>query len=170
VYDFSVIKTLRKKRSLSAENLAVQAGITRATIAKLEAGEGNPTVATLQAVAEALGLGASELLRLAESDSLRLPQVTTVRRAHYQGRRYRVGRLEFFRLSAQAEHVLRFDSAWHEDTGEVILLLEGRLRVRVGGHEQEMKRGDALGFKALQEHSLQVLEDSELVIIHHNLN
>ena len=48
--------------------------------------------------------------------------------------------------------------------------MSGRLKVRVGGHEQEMKRGDALGFKALQEHSLQVLEDSELVIIHHSLS
>lgn len=170
MYDFSVIKTLRKKRNVSAEELALKSGLTRATIAKLETGEGNPTVATLQALAEALGMSASELLRLAESDSLRLPQVTVVRRAHYQGHRYRVGRLEFFRLSAEAGHILRFDTAWHEDTGEVILLLQGHLRVRVGGREHEMKRGDALGFKALQEHSLQVLEDSELVIIHHSLS
>jgi len=170
VYDFSIIKTLRKKRNISSEDLAFKAGLTRATIAKLEAGEGNPTVATLQALAEALGLSASELLRLAESDRMRLPQVTTVRRAHYQGRRYRMGRLEFFRLNAEAGHILRFDAAWHEDTGEVILLLEGHLRVRVGGREHEMKRGDALGFKALQEHSLQILEESELVIIHHSLN
>lgn len=170
MYDFSVIKTLRKKRNISAEDLAAKAGLTRATIAKLEASEGNPTLGTLQALAEAMGMSASELLRLAESDSLRLPQVAKVRRAHYQGHQYRVGRLEFFRLKAEAGHTLRFDTAWHEDTGEVILLLEGHLRVRVGGREHEMKRGEALGFKALQEHSLQVLEESELVIIHHNLS
>lgn len=170
MHDFSVIKTLRKKRNISAEDLALKAGLTRATIAKLEAGEGNPTVATLDSLAKAMGLSAGELLRLAESDSLRLPQVSKVRRAHYQGHRYQVGRLEFFHLSAEAGHTLRFDTAWHEDTGEVILLLAGRLRVRVGGREHEMKRGDALGFKALQEHSLQVLENSELVIIHHSLS
>lgn len=169
MYDFSIVKTLRKKRNLSAEDLALQSGLTRATITKLEANEGNPTVATLQALAEALGLSASQLLRLTESDNLRLPQVTAVRRAHYRGRRYRLGRLEFFRLTADAGHVLRFDTTWHEDTGEVILVLAGRLRVRVGGREHEMKSGDALGFKALQEHSLQVLEETELVIIHHSL-
>ena len=170
MYDFSVIKTLRKKRNLGAEDLAAKAGLTRATIAKLEAGEGNPTVGTLDALAKAMDLSASELLRLAESDSLRLPHVTKVRRAHYQGRRYQVGRLDFFHLSAEAGHTLRFDTAWHDDTGEVILLLTGRLRVRVGRREHEMKRGEALGFKALQEHSLQVLEESELVIIHHSIS
>ena len=170
MYDFSAIKTLRRKRNLSADELASRAGLTRATVAKLEAGEGNPTVATLQALARALEISASELLQLAENDGPRRPEISRVRRAHYQGRRYRLGRLEFFHLTAEAGRTLRFDTKWHEDTGEAILLLRGRMVLRVSEQEHELRPGDAIGFKALHEHQLQVLEDSELVIIHHNLS
>lgn len=169
MHNFSVIRTLRKKRNLSADELAARAGLTRATVAKMEAGDGNPTVATLQALGRALDISASELMRLAEDDGLRRPQVSRVRRAHYQGRRYRLGALEFFHLSAEAGRTLVFETKWHEDTGEVILLLRGRLRLRVSEQEHELRPGQAIGFQALHEHSLQVLEDSELVIIHHNL-
>ena len=170
MHDFSVIKTLRKKRNLSAEELAVRSGLTRATVAKLEAGEGNPTVATLQAVAQALGMSGSELMRLAEVQRMRSPRVTRVRRAHYQGSRYRLGGVEFFLLQARAGRTLRFDTKWHEDTGEVILLLSGGLEVRVGDESRRLRPGEAVGFKSLQEHHLEVLADSELVIIHHSLS
>lgn len=169
MHDFSVIKTLRRKRNLSADELAARSGLTRATVTKMEAGDGNPTVDTLRALAQALGMSASDLMRLAENEGLRRPEVSRVRRAHYQGRRYRLGSLEFFRITAEAEHTLQFDTSWHEDTGEVILLLRGRLLLRVSEQEHELRPGQAIGFKALYEHQLRVLENSEMVIIHHSL-
>lgn len=167
--DFSVIKSLRRKRGLSAEELAAQAGLTRATVAKMEAGEGNPTVGTVEALAGALGVTGSELLRLAENSNPHRPQVSRVRRAHYQGKRYRLGPLEVFHLRAAAGRNLGFDPAWHGETGEMILLLAGRLRLRIGGKTHEMTQGEALGFLALREHTMEVLDDAELLIIHHSL-
>lgn len=169
MYDFSVIRSLRKKRGLSAEDLAARSGLTRATVAKVEAGQGNPTVATLGALAGVFGLSGSELLRLAEVEGLRRAKVSRVRRAGYQGHRYRLDGLEFFHLESPAGRVLEFDPTWHGDTGETILVLSGRLRLSVGGQDQLLGPGEALGFKALHEHRLEVVEDSEYLIIHHAL-
>jgi transcriptional regulator with XRE-family HTH domain len=169
MHDFSVIRSLRKKRELSADQLAAQAGLTRATVTKMEAGEGNPTVATLEALAKVLGVTGSDLLRLSENGDPRRPEVSQVRRARYRGKRYRLGQLEVFHLQALPGRVIGFDPGWHGDTGEMVLLLKGRLRLHIGGRAHDMAPGDALGFMALHEHSMEVLEEAELLIVHHSL-
>lgn len=62
------IQRLRVDRGLSQERLAYAAGITRFTYQKLEKGEStpgspaNPTLKTLMALAQQLGVGLDELL------------------------------------------------------------------------------------------------------------
>ena len=54
---------LRELRgSMSALELSRRSGVARNTIAALERGEGNPTVDTLYALSDALGVGLAELL------------------------------------------------------------------------------------------------------------
>src|SRR5216117_2481549 len=54
--------SLRQVRSLTQEALAKSAGIPRSTIANLESGEGNPSLAVLVKVANSLGVPIDELL------------------------------------------------------------------------------------------------------------
>lgn len=56
------IARLRRNRGLSLSGLAEMSGVGKATLSALENGRGNPTVATLWAVAEALGVSFSQLL------------------------------------------------------------------------------------------------------------
>jgi transcriptional regulator with XRE-family HTH domain len=57
------LKKARTERSLSQEQLASMAGISRTTIAALECGQrGNSTSATLQKIADSLGITIGELL------------------------------------------------------------------------------------------------------------
>jgi transcriptional regulator with XRE-family HTH domain len=56
------IRELRSSAGLSAQALAGRSGVSRGTLAQLEGGEGNPTVDTLYAVANALGVPLAELL------------------------------------------------------------------------------------------------------------
>jgi transcriptional regulator with XRE-family HTH domain len=56
------IQELRSAAGLSAQALARRSGVSRGTLAQLEAGEGNPTVDTLYALANALGVPLAELL------------------------------------------------------------------------------------------------------------
>lgn len=62
----SVIRELRGKRGSSQETLAQGAGITPNMLSLIERGEGNPSWATVQGIAGALGIKASELAKLAE--------------------------------------------------------------------------------------------------------
>src|SRR5262245_9095740 len=48
----------RRRRKLSLEALSSQAGMTRIALSRIERGQGNPTLATVSRVAEALGLEA----------------------------------------------------------------------------------------------------------------
>ena len=56
------LASLRQVRSLTQEALAKAAGVPRSTIANLESGEGNPSLAVLVKVASALGVPIDELL------------------------------------------------------------------------------------------------------------
>ncbi|MFI3255654.1 MAG: helix-turn-helix transcriptional regulator [Eubacteriales bacterium] len=46
----------RKERNMTQEQLANETGIDRADISKLERGEANPTIASLERIAEGLGM------------------------------------------------------------------------------------------------------------------
>src|SRR5256884_9580646 len=54
--------SLRHARTLTQEALAKAAGVPRSTIANLESGEGNPSLAVLVKVANSLGVPIDELL------------------------------------------------------------------------------------------------------------
>ncbi len=56
------IETLRKKLNLSRQQLAEWADVSREYIRKLEGGGYDPTVGTLQRIANALGVSLTELL------------------------------------------------------------------------------------------------------------
>lgn len=56
------LRTLRTERDLSIVTLAKRSGIARATLTKLEAGQGNPTIDTLYALADALGVALGDVI------------------------------------------------------------------------------------------------------------
>ena len=60
------IRSLRLERSLSQEGLAERAQLDRTYVGGVERGERNVAVANLLRIASALGVAASELLRLSE--------------------------------------------------------------------------------------------------------
>ena len=57
------VRELRKKRNLSQEQLAEEAGLDRSFMSGIERGVENPTLYTIQAVAEGLGVTVGELMR-----------------------------------------------------------------------------------------------------------
>jgi transcriptional regulator with XRE-family HTH domain len=67
------IRALRSSAGLSAQALARRSGVARGTLAQLEAGGANPTVETLYALANTLGVPLAELLApAAEEPGVRL--------------------------------------------------------------------------------------------------
>src|SRR5689334_23252425 len=56
------LRALRAARAMSTLTLAKRSGVARATLTKIEAGDGNPTIDTLYAVADALGVPLGDLI------------------------------------------------------------------------------------------------------------
>jgi transcriptional regulator with XRE-family HTH domain len=56
------VKRLRGERNLSMAALAGQAGLSKQTLSKIEQGQGNPTLGTLEAISMALGTTARALI------------------------------------------------------------------------------------------------------------
>jgi transcriptional regulator with XRE-family HTH domain len=61
------LRRLRVKRALSQEALAVDAGVDRSYVGRIERGVENPTVETLDRLAKALEVPAAELLSVPKS-------------------------------------------------------------------------------------------------------
>jgi transcriptional regulator with XRE-family HTH domain len=58
------LKQLRQAHRLTQEQLAERAGLSYKFIGEVERGRGNPTLTTLAAISEALGVGLVDLLAL----------------------------------------------------------------------------------------------------------
>lgn len=56
------LRALRARRGMSVVTLASRSGVGRATLTKLEAGQGNPTIDTLYALANALDAALGDLI------------------------------------------------------------------------------------------------------------
>lgn len=165
-YDFSVIRSLRTKRSMTADELAAKAGLTRVTVAKIEANSGNPTVGTLGLLAEVLGLAPFELLQLAERKAAERPQTRDFQREGLTGRQLVFSDGEMFVLSAPSGTVTGFEPELHGTTRETCLVVSGRVMLTVADQTFTLGPGDAVRFKALHPHHLEVLETAVLVMIH----
>ncbi len=63
------LRTLRRLRAMSQEELAEESGVGRATISRIERGETGAHGRTLRKLAGALSVGVEELVRLEADDA-----------------------------------------------------------------------------------------------------
>jgi XRE family transcriptional regulator, regulator of sulfur utilization len=168
-FDFSIIRTLRMKWGLTAEELAARAGVTRATVAKIESGNGNPTIETLGALSRVFQISASELIRMAEGSCCEKGETTPFTLDGLEGVRVKFPHFEIFHLKAGAGGRHVSEPGFHENTAEVCLVSAGKVRLTVQEESHELMPGMAIRYKALYEHRIDIVEDSEFFLIHHNL-
>ena len=125
-FDFSIIRTLRKKRGMTAEELAGQAHLTRATVAKIEGGDGNPTIETIEALSRVFQLASSELIRLAEVAHCETARTKSLETELYQGTHIWFPDFEVYHVRAAKGVRKVSDPRYHENTAEVCLVLSGK--------------------------------------------
>ena len=61
------MRTLRQKTGLSQDDLAVRAGLDAGSVARLEAGQADPTWGSMRRIARGLGVPLEGLAELAEN-------------------------------------------------------------------------------------------------------
>ncbi|EMS81336.1 helix-turn-helix domain-containing protein [Desulfotignum phosphitoxidans] len=168
-FDFSFVKNLRMKRGMTAETLAHEAGVTRATIAKLESGKGNPTIETLSALGKVFQMGASQLVEMAETGKSETGQKATYNKDGFHGIRMNFSGFELFHLEAPRGSRAVSVPDLHDNTAEICMVISGRVKITVLEDTRILKPGEAIRFKAIHDHELEALEDTTLLLIHHLL-
>ncbi|MFG3437344.1 helix-turn-helix domain-containing protein [Nonomuraea sp. NPDC047897] len=143
------IQRRRLQRGMSQAELARRTGLSKATLSQLEAGLGNPTVDTLDAIAVALAVPLTDLLtRQADPVTVHLPSTAAGQEGPTRELLRRISgghSLEIWRLRLPAGTAV--DGVPHAPgTTEHLLLASGRLLAGPTGDLRELGPGDMLAF------------------------
>ncbi len=151
---------LRHARALTQAGLAQAAGVPRSTIATLESGAGNPSLAVLVKVAVALGVPIDELLASARAwvRCWRAAEVAS----HAKGRGVTTRDLVPEPVPDETMEVMDFAPAavmagtpHLPGTREFFTCLDGRVNLLVAGERYTLAEGDVLAFPGNLAHSYQ---------------
>lgn len=163
------LRDMRKARGLSLDQLAVASGVSRAALSQIETQRTNPSLGVLWKIAVGLGVHFSELLGVTAQN------VSVLRRSEAQVLRSSDGKMESrplapagaspwteayeLRLAARGQH----DSDPHATgTRELVVVLGGQLRLRIGAEAYDLAAGDAISFTADQPHTYENIGTSEM--------
>ncbi len=149
------LRALRKARGLSLEALSGASGVSRAALSQIETGKTNPSIGAVWKIATALGVPFGALV----GEDHR--EVEVLRRAHAPRLRSADGGLESRALvragalpTVEAYALTLAPGARHAadahapGTREFLVVIEGRVRLHVGGRTYELGPGDSVSFAA----------------------
>jgi transcriptional regulator with XRE-family HTH domain len=156
----SRLRDERQLRNMSLDDLSRSSGVSRAALSQIETRKSSPSIAVMWKIAVGLGVPFSELLA-GESD-----QGSVLRRSDAQVLRSPDGRFESrplvpagttpwvelyeLRLSARAT---QRSEAHAPGTREVVVVLNGSMRIEISDVSYELEAGDSIAFRADQQHS-----------------
>ena len=163
-YDFSVLRALRKRSSLSIAEVSEASGVSPAAISRLERNLTVPSLDTLYSTARVFGLHPSELLRLAEVGSAHRLTAESHSASGFRFTEVRYGNVRCLRGIASAGCRLSRPEI-HGDDYEVCWVLEGCLRFELPNETQVLESGDAIQFAAILQHSYEAVRDSTFIIV-----
>ncbi len=153
------LRTKRKTRGMSLDDLAAASGVSRAALSQIETYKSTPTVGLLWKIAVGLGVPFAELIGEQRGAT------SVLRRNEVQVLRSLDGKLESrpltpagtnpdvelyeLRLSPRSQHAAEPHA---RGTAEVLVVLTGALRMHVGGESWELAAGDTICFPADRPH------------------
>ena len=152
--------SLRHSRALTQDALAKAAALPRSTIANLESGDGNPSLAVLVKTAGALGVPIDELLASPRAMVRRWAADEIASRS--KGRGVSLRPLvpepvpeEMMEVMDFAPGAVMGGTPHLPGTREFFTCLDGRVNLMVAGERYELAAGDVLAFPGNLPHSYQ---------------
>jgi transcriptional regulator with XRE-family HTH domain len=150
------LKALRTERGWSLDELARQAGVSRATLSRLENAEVSATANVLGKLCAAYGLTMSRLMRMVEEEFAPLvrrgeqplwidPKNGFRRRSVSPPARTLAA--ETLECELSAGTLITYDRPPRPGLEHHLLLLEGRLEVNVDGQGYDLRPGDCLRYQ-----------------------
>ena len=152
------IRTVRKSRGMTLNDLAQNSGLSVSYISNLERNLCSPTLENLEKLCSVLEI---PTVRLLENRGWEDCVVRKARRevlfdrpgeARYESVRFGTGKLNA--LVVTIEPGCSFDKEWSHEYDELGYILEGSMTIRLNGHEYVLEPGDSIYIAAGDHHSI----------------
>lgn len=173
VYDFRVMRVLRRQQGLTLHEVARKSGLTYPTVEAVETNKTQPSLKTLDALAGALGLSASDLVRLAERRLVQRRKAefnreTPPRRVDRGVENCRIAHFDkgkVIRVTAAAGETVHV-MGLHENIHEFCYVLSGRVDLSIGDKTFHLGPDETILFDGLLDHSYVQREAGEYLTVH----
>lgn len=167
------VRSLRKSKSLTLEQLASLSGVSRSMLSQIERGAANPTLGVAFRIAQAFGMSLGDLVDVpspaGQIDVVRASDHSSLFRDDEQCRIRTLSPLhlekdvEFYELTLKVGGSLV--SAPHfEGTREFLTVEQGHLRVTSGEESTELQQGDSAHYPADVPHTIKNLGPGESAV------
>jgi transcriptional regulator with XRE-family HTH domain len=144
----------RGSRGWTLDQLAGRSGVSRRMLVSIEQGSANPSIATLLRISDALGIGLPALVDMDHPPGLRVTRAGTAPvlwRGKLGGQAVLVAGTEppdvtelwDWTLGPRESHSSQAHAA---GTRELLLVLDGQLKLKVGQHAEVLDKGDSASF------------------------
>lgn len=154
------VRRRRQQRNWTLDVAATRLGVSRRLLAQLEAGQGNPSLSTLLAIAEGFDISLVELLAGGDKPLITVQADNASAAALWHGPNGGAGRLllgsdplELWEWTLQPGEE-RASEAHRTGSREILLVTVGAVTIAVGSAEPiTIKRGQSAMFRADEPHS-----------------
>ena len=164
-FEFAVLRQLRKREGMTIHDLSRRTGVSPAVISKLERNQTTAELGTLFSLSRAFGMNVTDLLTLAESRLAHRKQETTHTSGNFTFREVHYGNVRLLLGTAKAGGSTSKPEI-HQDDFEVCWVLQGRVRICLPDERHVLASGQCIQFDAVLEHTYEVLEDCQVLILH----
>lgn len=165
MYDFSVLRELRKRENLNISDVSEQSGVSASVISKLERNQTKAELDTLYKLSRVFGINTADLIALAETRMAH----RTVSKQHvsdgFTFKEINYGNVRCLYGKAPAGAKVSRPHL-HRDDYELCWVIKGQVIFYLPNEKFELKSGEAVQFDALLEHTYEAIEDSEIIILH----
>ncbi len=165
MFDFSVVRELRKREGLTLGDVSMRSGVSVPVLSRLERNQSVAEIETLFKLSRVFGMNAADLLALAESRGAHHASETRHKSGGFDFREVRYGNARCLYGCARKGSTLSRPEI-HGDDYEICWVLKGSLRIRLPHEVHDLATGRAIQFDAILEHTYEALADCEIVIVH----
>ena len=162
------LKNIRHNRKLSLDKLAIRCGVSRAMLSQIEQGKSAPTISVLWKIASGLNVPFSDLIKDKVREGVQVLRYENTKVLFSNTKVFSTRALFPFIGHKKTEfYELILKPGGHEvaeSHPENIVVVSGRLRLRVGDEVQELAPKDAIYFNADVPHEYSNPTDEEALM------
>jgi len=167
LFNFKILSKLRKKKSLTIEKLAKEAGLSYSAVADIERNKVAPNLDTLSKIAGVLGMKVSDLISLSETNNLSLmPEPESFKLNGLIMHRFLAEDVEF--VFGYAPVALLSDKKLYTYPNHtcMVYVVRGLMKIAFEDKEQMVNKGELFSFNAGLPHYFEANhEDTQVIII-----